>query len=166
MNSAKSNRFSRVHLMFAASAILASAQVGGHPIQVDDFLQPKLTVISRNPIVLRATITPRENVREVTVETPNNSTGEKIQCEFGVLVANQSYECRIQGQAELTDPVFTVRFNGVIVTHGEEHLSTRSLSIPNPRFDRQAFLTERKQVAEGGLRSGAKIEQGVKIRKK
>jgi hypothetical protein len=166
MNSPRDNRFSCVWLLLVASAILASAQVGGHPIQVDDLLRPKLTVISRNPIVLRATITPRENVREVTVETPNNSTGEKIQCEFGALVANQSYECRIQGEAELTDPVFTVRFNGVIVTHGEEHLSSRSLSISNPRFDRQAFLSERKQVAEGGLRSGARVEQGVKIRKK
>lgn len=166
MNSPRSSRSSCIRLILAASAILASEQVGGHPIQVDDLLQPKLTVISRNPIVLKATITPRENVREVTVETPNNSTGKLMQCEFGTLVANQTYECRIQGEAESVEPVFTVRFNGVILTRGTEHLSSRSLSVSNPNFDREAFLSERIQAAENGLRSGTRIERGIKNQKK
>ena len=129
-----------------------------HPIKTDDLLRPKIDVISLNPMVIRAIFRPRENLSAATVETPNNLSGRLMQCEFGMLVANQTYECRLQGSALTSEPVFTVRFVGVLQMHGRQHFSSRSLSIDNPDFDRQKFSRERKELAERGLRLGLKTE--------
>jgi hypothetical protein len=119
-----------------------------HPTPIDDLMRPKVQLLSRNPIRAVVTIQPRENLSSATIETPNNSEGEIVQCEFGVLVANQIYQCSVVGRANSNEAAFSINVNGVIVEQdGQRHFSSRGFSITNPTFDLDAFRAERRQEA-------------------
>jgi hypothetical protein len=130
-----------------------------HPTPVDDLMRPRLKVLSRSPMSVIVTIQPRENLSSATVETPNNIGGPLIQCAFGSLVANQSYECRLQGAVDADEPAFTIKVNGVITEQsGGRHFSSRSFAVTNPSFDRERFRAERREEAS----RGALLEQSIR----
>lgn len=123
-----------------------------HPTPVDDLLRPRLKVLSRSPISVLVTIQPRENLSSATIETPNNVGGPLVQCAFGSLVANQSYECRLQGAVAADEPAFTIKVNGTVTeSSGSQHFSSRSFAVSNPSFDRDLFRAERREEASQGM---------------
>lgn len=129
---------------------LASASTAAftHPMPVDDLLRPKLELISRSPLTVLVTIKPRQNAAAATVETPNNLEGRVTQCEFGSLVAEQTYECRFTGAAAAQEAVLAINVNGVFrAQDGHQHLSSRSLSVVNPAFNLAEFREARRREA-------------------
>jgi hypothetical protein len=127
---------------------LLSSYVNAHPMPIDDLLRPEIRVITREPFDVRVILRPRANVASATVETPNNANGRLLQCEFGALVANQIYECRVTGAAGAADPAFAINVNGVLVeSDGHSHYSSRGLAVPNPNFDLERYRSERRREA-------------------
>ena len=136
-----------------------------HPLPNDDLLRPKIKVLSKNPMSIVVSLRPRENVSEVSIETPNNAGGRLVQCALGALVKDQDYECRVAGFADTSEAVFSISVKGIFLeADGHRHLSSRSFSITNPRFDLEEFRAERRQEAQGS-RAAGKTER-VLINKK
>ena len=127
-------------IFVAAAAVFASANLSAHPTPTDDLLRPEIRVTSRAPLSLVVTLRPRVNLASATVETPNNASGVIVQCEYGSLVADQTYQCNVTGSASSVESVLAVNVNGVLTADdGHQHFSSRALAVPNPQFDAAEF---------------------------
>lgn len=139
-------KFSAIFL--TVSWVTRSTLGFAHPSPVDDLMRPRVEVLSRAPMTLRVTVRPKINMSSATIETPNNALGAVVQCQFGALVADQEYECRVLGSVGVTESALSVVVNGIFVeSDGHRHLSSRSLSIANPFFDIEKFRAERRREA-------------------
>lgn len=145
-------RFAMI-LALASFVTLSSIEPAvSHPTPVDDLLRPRLKVLSRSPMSVVVTIQPRENLSSATIETPNNVGGSLVQCTFGSLVADQSYECRLQGAVAANEPAFTIKVNGTVTeSSGSQHFSSRSFAVTNPSFDKERFRAERREESSQGM---------------
>ena len=131
-------RCSFFRTLVGACTLVATAW--SHPTPTDDLLRPEIRVTSRVPLSLVVTLRPRVNLISATVETPNNVAGASMQCEYGALVENQTYQCNVTGAAAPADSVLAVNVTGIVVeADGHRHLSSRSLAVPNPQFDSEEF---------------------------
>lgn len=150
-------------LVFLAIAVIY--RVEAHPTPVDDLVRPVVKVVSRSPLVVVVSVTPRRAVSSISIETPNNVNGPLVQCDLGALVAGQKYECRFTGAAASSESSFAINVNARVVgADGHEHVSSRSLSVSNPRFDIAEFQAQRRRETEQ-TRGVGKTEP-VPIRKK
>ncbi|MBM4231684.1 MAG: hypothetical protein FJ184_13275 [Gammaproteobacteria bacterium] len=153
----------KLGLVFLAIAVIG--RVEAHPTPVDDLVRPVVKVVSRSPLVLVVSVTPRQAVSSVSVETPNNLNGPLVQCAFGALVEGQKYECSVTGAAASSEASFAVNVNARVVgSDGHEHFSSRSLSVSNPSFDIEEFQAQRRRET-AQTRSVGKTEP-MPIRKK
>jgi hypothetical protein len=144
----------RTKTLACGLAILSSGAAFPHPTPMDDLLRPEIKVTSRLPLTVIVTIRPRENLTSATVETPNNLSGPMVQCDFGALVADQTYRCDVTGTVATYEPVFAINVTGVMVEpDGHRHLSNRALAISNPAFDSGEF---RARQADAAKRASAK----------
>jgi hypothetical protein len=137
----------KIGLLFLVLAAIDC--VAAHPMPVDDLVRPVVKVVSRSPLVVVVTVTPRRAVSSVSIETPNNLNGPLVQCELGALVEGQKYECRVTGAAASSESSFAINVNARVVgSDGHEHVSSRSLSVSNPRFDIAEFQAQRRRETE------------------
>jgi hypothetical protein len=134
----------KLGLVFLAIAVID--RVEAHPTPVDDLVRPVVKVFSRSPLVVVVSVTPRQAVSSVSIETPNNVNGPLVQCELGALVEGQKYECRVTGAAASSESSFAINVNARVVgSDGHEHISSRSLSVSNPSFDIGEFQAQRRR---------------------
>jgi hypothetical protein len=150
-------------LLFVVLCFFVFPGVYAHPLPTDDLLRPQFQVLSQSPISIVVTLKPRQDVLEVSIETPNNVSGPLVQCSFGKLVKDQIYTCRLSGSADSSDSVFTVVANAVAVeADGHRHLSSRSFSVNNPVFNIEEFREERRQEAKSAKSAGRAERSQVK----
>jgi hypothetical protein len=148
---------------FLVASFFAHPSGRAHTLPTDDLLRPQIRVLSQSPISILVTLKPKQDVSEVSIETPNNVSGPLVQCSFGKLVKDQIYTCRLSGSADSSDPVFAVVAIAVAVeADGHRHLSSRSFSVNNPVFNIDEFRAERRQEAKAAKSAGRAERSQVK----
>ena len=149
----------RYAILMAGAAALTSTGAWSHPTPMDDLLRPEIRVTSRAPLTLVVTLRPRVNLASATVETPNNASGVIVQCEYGSLVADQTYQCNVTGSASSVEAVLAVNVNGILMADdGHRHFSSRALAVPNPEFDAAEFIARQIDASKRAAAKAVRVK--------
>lgn len=116
---------------------IAPQMVQAH--EIDEGLELGAAIVVANADPVRATISlqPRVAFKAVTVELPNAVGGAVKACDFGNLVAGQTYRCTVTGTVADDDTGLVIAISGIraVPVPGHDDLSYKAFTVPNPRYD-------------------------------
>lgn len=130
---------SRVFFGLLTLTIFGIAQPLAHAHEIDEGLElgAAITITSNDPVQATLSLTPRIAFKAVIVELPNAAGGAVRACDFGSLVAGQTYRCSVAGKVVDDDTGLVIAISGTraVPVAGHDDLSYKAFTVPNPRYD-------------------------------
>ncbi|MEY3712596.1 MAG: hypothetical protein RL321_216 [Pseudomonadota bacterium] len=116
---------------------LVAASTRAHEIDEGLELGAHIAVVSASPVRATLSLKPRIAFKTAKVELPNAIGGAIQACEFGNLVAGQTYRCDITGDVADEDTGLVIAISGIRATPipGHDDLSYKAFTVPNPRYN-------------------------------
>ena len=107
--------------------------------EIDEGLElgAAISVTSADPVRATISLQPRIAFRAVTIELPNAAGGAVKACDFGNLVAGQTYRCTVSGDVTDDDTGLVIAISGTraVPVPGHDDLSYTAFTVPNPRYN-------------------------------
>lgn len=107
--------------------------------EIDEGLElgATISVASADPVRATISLQPRIAFKAVTVELPNALGGAVTVCDFGSLVAGQTYRCTVTGTVTDDDTGLVIAISGTraVPIPGHDDVSYKAFTVPNPRYN-------------------------------
>ena len=120
-------------------ALIGIVQPIAHAHEIDEGLElgASISVASSSPVRATLSLRPRIAFKAAKVELPNAIGGAIQACNFGSLVAGQTYRCDIAGDVRDDDTGLVIAISGIRATPspGHDDLSYKAFTVPNPRYN-------------------------------
>lgn len=137
----------RFFLSLYTLMVFGIGQQLAHAHEIDEGLElgATISVVSVDPVRATINLQPRIAFKDVTVELPNALGGAVRACDFGSLIAGQTYRCSVSGSVADDDTGLVIAISGTraIPVAGHDDLSYKAFTIPNPRYN-ALVQTQRK----------------------
>ena len=105
---------------------------------MDGVVAASLThLTSADPVRAIINLQPRIAFKAVTIELPNAAGGAVRACDFGSLVAGQTYRCSVSGNVADDDTGLVIAISGTraVPVPGHDDVSYKAFTVPNPRYN-------------------------------
>ena len=107
--------------------------------EIDEGLElgATIAVTSADPVRAIINLQPRIAFKAVTIELPNAAGGAVRACDFGSLVAGQTYRCSVSGNVADDDTGLVIAISGTraVPVTGHDDVSYKAFTVPNPRYN-------------------------------
>ena len=129
------------------SAVLPTARAGDDGSE----FRAMLTVQAANPLQASLSFSPTIDMREVTVEVPNNAGGSRMQCTYPTIRAGSTYTCTVLGNADDQTTGLVIALAGSIGSSLPPLLSRKVFTVANPTYNaNKTRATERAALEAKG----------------
>lgn len=149
----------RLFFVFSALTMMSIVQQIARAHEIDEGLElgATISVASADPVRATVNLQPRIAFNGVTVELPNALGGAVAVCDFGSLIAGQTYRCTVTGAVADDDTGLVIAISGTraIPIPGHDDLSYKAFTVPNPRYN---SLAQAQRKTEQLRRRAATLE--------